>query len=391
MTRDKAREVAEFDAAFDAAVADCTELTRDEAAHFVEHGYVVVKGAFPRQLAASACESAWTELEREYGVARTDQDIWGGVSNGRGAMAGYVRTQGSGVRHNLRTHAPRAFAAQADAVGGAERLAGRGDDLTWSDAVVGNLRVPDGPRWQPPAPRQPGWHKDGWHFRHFLDSPEQGLLTVPIYTDIESESGGTFLARDSIAPVARLLAGCPAGLHPDGVQGGGYLVPGLIEQCSDFVELTGEAGDVVLVHPYMLHRVSVNPSPRPRFIANMALVLAKPMRFSRPADDAYSLVELAVLRRLNASSLDFQTTRRALRVKPLPFRDEEEARNQRLLLEREMDEMAGRGILTPAWGVDFGYMSNRSVLAKPGKVGVVRHRADAYHSRSFPEGSAGRR
>ena len=47
MRRDKAREVPEFDAAFDAAVADCTELTRGEAAHFVEHGYVVVKGAFP--------------------------------------------------------------------------------------------------------------------------------------------------------------------------------------------------------------------------------------------------------------------------------------------------------------------------------------------------------
>ena len=317
MTRDTAREVPEFDAAFDAAVADCTELTRGEAAHFVEHGYVVVKGAFPRQLAALACESAWTELEREYGVARTDPDTWGGVSMGRGAMAGYVRTQGSGVRYNLRTHAPRAFTAQADAVGGAERLAGRGDGLTWSDAVV---RQPCACRTAPGGSRRhhgnPVGTRMGWHFRHFLDSPEQGLLTVPIYTDIEPESGGTFLARDSIAPVARLLAGCPAGLHPDGVQGGGYLLPGLIEQCSDFVELTGEAGDVVLVHPYMLHRVSVNPSPRPRFIANMALVLAKPMCFSRPADDAYSLVELAVLRRLNVSSLDFQTTRRALRVNP---------------------------------------------------------------------------
>ena len=43
------------------------------------------------------------------------------------------------------------------------------------------------------------------HFRHFLNSPEQGLLTVPIFSDILPKSGGTFVARDSIAPVARLL------------------------------------------------------------------------------------------------------------------------------------------------------------------------------------------
>ena len=29
-----------------------------------------------------------------------------------------------------------------------------------------------------------GWHKDGWMFRHFLDSAEQGLLVLVIYNDI---------------------------------------------------------------------------------------------------------------------------------------------------------------------------------------------------------------
>ena len=356
MTNETLFETGQLAAAFDTAVANCSELTRAEAAHFVEHGHVVIKAAFPKEMADFACESAWTELEANYGVERTDPATWDGVSTGRGRMRGYVRTRGTGARFLLETHAPRAFAAQADVVGGADRLPNSGKALSWGDAVVGNLRVPDGPAWQPPAARQPGWHKDGHHFRHFINSPEQGLLTVPIYTDILPRSGGTFIACDSIAPVARLLAQCPAGVHPDGTQAG-YLIPGLIEQCSDFAELTGEAGDVVLVHPYMLHRVSVNPSNRPRFIANMPVVLAEPMCFDRPLGDAYSLVELAVLRALKVPRFDFKQTRAPLLVKPFPFRDEVEAAKQRVLVEREMEQMAGRGIVTPGWGRDLGYLS----------------------------------
>ena len=356
MTSETLFETEQLAAAFDTAVANCSELTRAEAAHFVAHGHVVIKAAFPRERADDACQSAWTELEANYGVDRNDPDTWDGVSAGRGRKRGYERTQGTGARFLSKAHAPRAFAAQADVVGGAARLPNDGKALSWGDAVVGNLRVPDGPAWKPPAARQPGWHKDGHHFRHFINSPEQGLLTVPIYTDILPRSGGTFIACDSIAPVARLLARCPAGVHPDGTQAG-YLIPGLIEQCSDFAELTGEAGDVVLVHPYMLHRVSVNPSNRPRFIANMPVVLAEPMCFDRPPGDAYSLVELAVLRALNVPRFEFKPTRTPLRVQPFPFRDEKEAAKQRALVECEMAEMAARGISTPDWGRDLGYLS----------------------------------
>ena len=356
MTSETLFETEQLAAAFDTAVANCTELTRAEAAHFVEHGHVVIEAAIPKEMANVACQSAWAELEANYRIERNDPATWDGVSTGRGGMRGDVRTQGTEARSLLKTRAPRAFAAQADVVGGANRLPDGGKTLSWGDAVIGNFRVPDGPPWQPPAARQPGWHKDGHHFRHFINSPEQGLLTVPIYTDILPQSGGTFIACDSIAPVARLLAQCPAGVHPDGTQAG-YLIPGLIEQCSAFAELTGEAGDVVLVHPFMLHRVSVNPSNRPRFIANMAVVLTQPMCFDRPPGDAYSLVELAVLRALEVPRFEFKPTRAPLSVQPFPFRDEEEAAKQRVLVEREMEEMAVRGISTPAWGRDFGYLS----------------------------------
>ena len=350
--------LASFEAAFDAAAAKCQALTRDEARHFVEHGYVVVRGAFPKTFAADVCQGAWIEMRREHGVDEHDPDTWGQPFNG--GRLGYIRTKGTDRRLALQAEAPRAFEAQADAVGGADRLPHQGKNLIWRDAAIGNLRVAAGLEWEPPGPRQAGWHKDGWHFRHFLNSPEQGLLTVPIYSDIQPRSGGTFIAPDSIRPVAELLAQHAAGLHPDSVQGSGYLIPGLIEQCSKFEELTGEAGDMALLHPYMLHRVSVNPSTRPRFIANMALVLTEPMRFDRPVGETYSLVELAVLRALQANAVDFRQTRPALAFRPFPFRDEAEVNEERTLLNAEMAEMAQAGTVTPDWAEDFGYMTNRA-------------------------------
>lgn len=350
---------AAFEAAFDAAVDRCETLSPDDARHFVEKGYVVVHEAFSRTFADAVCQGAWDEMHREHGVDEHDPDTWANPFKSRRGMLGYIRTKGTDRRLPLKTDAPRAFQGQVDAIGGAERLPAGGESLAWRDAAIGNLGVPGGPGWEPPGPRQPGWHKDGWHFRHFLNSAEQGLVTVPIYSDIRPRSGGTFIATDSIRPVAELLARHPAGLHPDSVQGGGYLIPGLIGQCSQFEELTGQAGDMILLHPYMLHRVSVNPSRRPRFIANMALVLAQPMRFHRPPEETYSLAELAVLRALRADSFDFVATRPALAFTPGPFRDETEAETQGNLLRQEMTDLARDGTVTPSWASDFGYMSNR--------------------------------
>ena len=352
----------EFERAFKATLAECSTITREEAEHFVTHGFVLVKGAFSKEHASHVAEQAWRELAKVHGVDKNDPNTW--VRRGRGpGPAGYTRLRGSDKHHRLRFLAPRAFQAQLDLVGGAHRFPSNGDQLEWGEGVVSNLGIQDDPRWQPPAARQPGWHKDGWHFRHFLNSPEQALVTVPIYTDIEPKSGGTYLALDSIGPVARLMSVSPEGIHPDSVQGAGYLIPGLVEQCCEFRELTGEAGDMALLHPYMLHRVSINPSTRPRFIANMAPVLSDPMKFDREPDDCYSLVELATLHALGRSSYSFQQERPMQGFKPFPFRDEKEKQVEGERLREEMRVFAERDIVSPSWAQDCGYMSNREFVS----------------------------
>ena len=356
---DSVFSVDDFQSAFEAALAQCRLLERQQASHFVENGYVLVKDAFPAEIAESVCSQAWRDLLENHGVDEKDPRSWQRQFHGPGGIPGYVRTAGSGRRFVLHREAPKAFQALVDVLGGTQRLPADGSELAWGDGAVANLGAGDGQhQWQAPSHRQRSWHKDGWHFRHYLDSPEQGLLVVPIFSNILPRSGGTHIATDSIAPVARLLADNRQGLHADSVQGSGYLIPGLVEQCSDFQELTGEIGDMAILHPFMLHRPCVNPSPRPRFIANAALVLREPMQFNRPPGDAYSLVELAVLRALRTNALSFEITGRREAVKPAPFRDEEERAAEGLRLEAEMAAMASKGVVTPAWGEGLGYMSN---------------------------------
>lgn len=50
-----------------------------------------------------------------------------------------------------------------------------------------------------------GWHADGDWFYHFLDSPEEVLLIIPLLTDIKPGGGGTAICTDGISLVAQRL------------------------------------------------------------------------------------------------------------------------------------------------------------------------------------------
>jgi hypothetical protein len=108
-------------------------------------------------------------------------------------------------------------------------------------------------------------------------------------------------------------------------------VDGLIHQCRDFVEMTGELGDVVLLHPYMLHATSQNVIKHGRIITNPPITLREPLRFDRDNAADFSPVEQAVLRGLGVDRYDFRRTgeREAVvpqRVLDQRARDAEEAK-----------------------------------------------------------------
>ena len=101
----------------------------------------------------------------------------------------------------------------------------------------------------------------------------------------------------------------------------------LIAQCSTFVETTGRLGDVVLMHPFMLHAVSQNHRGTARFITNPPIALKEPMRFDRePAE--HSPVERAVLRALGVERLDYRPAAPREDVVPERVRRQERMREQ---------------------------------------------------------------
>lgn len=263
-----------------------SNLTTAEVEHFVEHGYVILKNCFDAEDVADWVDHSWQRI----GVDPNDPSGWT-----------EKRVHLSSQQHvDARQLAPRAWAGAIELLGGEDRV-----ELPWlwGDGFIANLGVGDDRPWQEPGPDLRGWHKDGDFFRHFLDSPEQGLLTIVLWTDMHHRGGGTFLAPDSIGVVARYLAD-----HPEGVLPRDIDTSGLIHQCREFVEMTGELGDVVLIHPYMLHATSQNVIKHPRLITNPPIALREPMRFDRDDPSEFSPVERAVLRGLGVQRYDFRPT-----------------------------------------------------------------------------------
>ena len=273
-------------------------LTDEQAEHFVRHGYVRVPGCVDGDFARRWTDNAYTRL----GYDPDDRSTWDKeiVWMDRDTVAPVEEVS------------PRAWGALCDVMGGADRIDDRIMEIEsqhfttinsreWSDAFIVNFRRGADKPWSPPSPQSGGWHKDGSFFRHFLDSREQALLSIVYWSDVAHQGGGTFIAPDSIRHVARFLAD-----HPEGVNGG--ECGKLIDQCTEFVEVTGTAGDYFLLHPYMLHASSQNHSTNVRFMTNPPVVLKEPLNFNRADPDEFSLVELCTLHALGVDRYDFQPT-----------------------------------------------------------------------------------
>lgn len=67
---------------------------------------------------------------------------------------------------------------------------------------------------------------------------------------------------------------------------------------SSFHEMTGSLGDVILLHPLMLHTASKNGRRLARIITNPPVSLREPFNFDRADPSQYSVVELKTIQDL---------------------------------------------------------------------------------------------
>ena len=290
-------------------------LTKEQREQFLTLGFTVIKGGFTPEQATPLLEKMWIRL----GYDPKDKSTW---ANPRTHMPTIESVE-------VKDFAPHVYGAMCELVGGADRISGT---PRWSDAFIVNLGADDhADTWEAPSAQVAGWHKDGDFFLHFLDSPEQGLLTIVLWTDVLPKGGATFVAADSVPVMARYLVDKTEGVLPNG-----FHFSERIQECSQFLEATGKAGDVYLMHPYLLHASSKNALRVPRVITNPPIHLKEPLCFNRPDAD-YSLVEQAVLRGLGVDHLDYSPSVPRERIVP------ERVKSHAQIIEAEKSRLAQAG------------------------------------------------
>ncbi|HZG88156.1 phytanoyl-CoA dioxygenase family protein [Paenibacillus sp.] len=289
------------------------ELSEAQVEQFMEKGWVKLEQAYSVEAALAAKAYVWSQVEKR-GVRRDDPSTW---------------TQPI-LRMNENYDTPEFRACQTERLRGAiEDLIGAGQwafrdrPIYWGWWPV-NFHLGADKPWDVPTE---AWHIDGIHHPQYIDSPEQGLLLLCLFSDIRERGGGTLVVEGSHRIVARILRDHPEGLavkdvnelakrHPylAELTGRAPLPDGAsrIERFMNrdtvdetgvrlrVVETTGGPGDVIIGHPFLFHAASQNHSGIPRFMCNNQAPLKEKIKLRRQAGDTHTPLERSILRAIGA-------------------------------------------------------------------------------------------
>jgi hypothetical protein len=231
-------------------------LVESEIDAFIEDGFVAVRGAVPAGVLRACQEEIWSALAAR-GVLRDDPATW----------------RDPVVRIPCPESPAFAAAGTRPVLWEAfDQLIGEG--RWWRRQGVGGaipVRFPS-----QADPGDAGWHieasyeKNGeWWVNH--RSRARGLLALYLFSDVDADDAPTRIRPGSHWDAARVLA--PAG--DDGLAWS--QAAQLAAQASSFrptVLATGQAGDVYLCHPFLVHAASwPHAGANPRLMAQPGVAL----------------------------------------------------------------------------------------------------------------------
>jgi hypothetical protein len=258
---------------------DRLSLTSPQVWQFITDGFVRVEAAFSPELAAEGRAAIWAQMRKDPGNPATwTEPVVRLVPSERGPFRAAINT------HRLHL----AF----DQLVGKERWYARPDC---------GLFVVRFPVAAPPG--DTGWHIDASYLansRYWVNlwSRERALLMLPLFSDIGEDDAPTLLRVGSHLDVPPILA--PAG--ESGMEWGELSARASAASEGRAVVLaTGNAGDVYLCHPFVVHAAQPHRGSTPRFMAQPPLMSKGPLQLDRAAGD-YSPVEIAVRRALSRAS-----------------------------------------------------------------------------------------
>nr|WP_042178421.1 phytanoyl-CoA dioxygenase family protein [Kibdelosporangium sp. MJ126-NF4]CEL13175.1 hypothetical protein [Kibdelosporangium sp. MJ126-NF4]CTQ98863.1 hypothetical protein [Kibdelosporangium sp. MJ126-NF4] len=242
---------------------------------FAEHGFVRLDQSFPPELATAMADAVWSELTRTHGLSRTDRSTWT-VTEPR--KLGSLRR-----KRTFDALATPAIVAAISELLGEESWK---QPFSWGGPLV---TFPSHGQWNVPA--------DGWH----IDFPARSALRLKwlaFLAPVAAGGGGTVVLSGSHHLVERYLHRIdPADPGRSSVarnaifsadpwlrsirepgaadqrvatlmKHGGTTVDGVDLRV---VELTGQPGDVVFLHPHLFHAPAPNHSQTPRLMVTGGL------------------------------------------------------------------------------------------------------------------------
>jgi hypothetical protein len=253
-------------------------LTEEDVERFVRDGAVLLKAAFSRELADECRDLLWTAT----GCKEHDPSTW---------TRPVVRIEGRG-------DAPFVAAANTERLHAAfDQLAGTGRWVPRDGLGTFPIRFP-----VDEAPNDVGWHIESTGSNANGDAivnpvsraRARVLLLLFLFSDVGPEDAPTRLRLGSHHDAARLLFGTarPVGF----LRAARELIP-LTGQLAE-TAATGDAGDVWLCHPFVMHAAQRHRGTRVKFMAQPPLAGTEPIQPTRPAADR-SPVEEAVHRALS--------------------------------------------------------------------------------------------
>lgn len=252
--------------------------TVDLRVTFDRDGFVPLAEAFSAEVAAAMADAVWDELARKHGIDRDDRSTWI-VAEPHGL--GSLRKRG--VFDSIATPACRSAMSE---------LLGTEDWPAPTDWGAPLVTFPTEEPWTVPTTR--------WH----VDAPARGaegwklhLKWLGYLDAVPVGGGGTLVIAGSHRLVERYLHGAPADErgHSTDLRRAVFATdpwfellgsdtdPGRMERLMDegatiggvdvrVVELTGDPGDLVFLHPHLFHAGAPNASPAPRLMITGGLM-----------------------------------------------------------------------------------------------------------------------
>jgi hypothetical protein len=241
----------------------CADAQRE----FEENGIVRLPGALPREHADRMADAVWRFLERKTGAQRDDPTTWATSWNGQPAVS-FKSLKRHGVFTTLMN----------DSVNGA--LDGVFGADGWKKPNPGGqilVTYPNAPEWSLPLSL---WHMDGGFGQ--ATWPTFGVKLFALLADHEPGGGATLAIAGSHRLVEQYTPALRETQHGGGKERWNRFMreTGLRDEIdrgdmTRVVEMTGNAGDVYVMHLHTFHCIAPNASTRPRMMLGKAVLAAE--------------------------------------------------------------------------------------------------------------------